>query len=414
MMVSCCDAPGLMPIEQALEKIQQVMVPVSETEMVPVHKLAGRIMAEDIISPIDVPGYDNSAMDGYALRHADLASVTVFTQIGKSFAGSPFNGRVEAGQCVRIMTGAQIPEGADTVVMQENVHDDNGQISLLSAVKPGEAIRRRGEDIGKGQVVLSKGHRISPVDIGLLTSVGISEVRVFRQITVALFSTGDELRQPGEALPDGCIYDSNRPALYALLNELGAKVLDLGVVEDNPDSIRDAFLKADKEADVVITSGGVSVGEADFTRDILEELGEIDFWKLAMKPGKPLAFGRLPNSYFFGLPGNPVSAMVTFHQIALPNLLRLGGNEPAPRFRIQARAAAPFKKRPGRTDFQRGIWERDNQNGLQVSPLSNQSSGVLSSISQANCYIVLEQERGSVEAGEMVTIEPFDSYLKAN
>ncbi|WP_438863328.1 molybdopterin molybdotransferase MoeA [Neptunicella sp.] len=412
-MVSCCDAPGLIPIELAMEKIWQTIQPLTDAEILPLAQSVGRVLAEDICSPIDVPGYDNSAMDGYALRIEDIGKHHKLAQIGKSFAGKPFQGSVAEGQCVRIMTGARIPHGTDAVVMQENTLADNGLIQIQTRVKPGEAIRRRGEDICQGQSVLSKGHKVSPVDIGLLASIGVIHVPVFRFVKVAIFSTGDELYQPGEILPEGCIYDSNRPALQALLQQAGMQVIDLGVIEDSPDSIRNAFLQADQQADVVITSGGVSVGEADFTREILEELGDIAFWKLAIKPGKPLAFGRLPNSYFFGLPGNPVSSMVTFHQIALPSLQLLSGKIPTQRTRLKAKASESFRKRPGRTDFQRGIYVKDNQGNLSVSPLSNQSSGVLSSFYQANCYVVLENERGHVAEGENVIIELFDSLLSA-
>ncbi|MEG3767847.1 molybdopterin molybdotransferase MoeA [Alteromonas sp. 14N.309.X.WAT.G.H12] len=414
-MAHCCDTPGLMPIELAMKKIWQTILPLTEQETVSLTQLVGRVLAQDICALIDVPGYDNSAMDGYALRAEDVAQFGTLRQIGKSFAGTPFLGTVTPGQCVRIMTGACIPTGADAVVMQENTEAKNDAISVLFPVKVGEAIRRRGEDIRMGEKVLAKGHKISPADIGLLASVGVSQANVFRAPKVAIFSTGDELRQPHETLPEGCIYDSNRYALQALLTQAGMQVLDLGVIADNPNKIRNAFLHGDENADVVITSGGVSVGEADFTREILEELGQIDFWKLAIKPGKPLAFGRLPNSYFFGLPGNPVSSMVTFHQIALPALFWLSGKaSPIQRLRLKAKALAPFKKRPGRTDFQRGTYTQDPQGNLTVKPLTNQGSGVLSSITKGNCYVVLENELNQVKEGEYVTIEVFDEYFRAN
>lgn len=412
-MIFTCDAPGLMPLELAMETIRQTILPVTQTEVVALHELQGRILSENVISPVDVPGYDNSAMDGYAICVGEQEG-QVFTQIGKSFAGRPFDGIVTSGQCVRIMTGAPVPEGADAVVMQENVRVANDQVEILTNLKIGEAIRRKGEDIHIGQTVLAKGRKLSPVDVGLLASIGLVEAPVYKRIKVAVFSTGDELRLPGQPLEYGCIYDSNRPALLGLLNKLGADVIDIGVVKDDLDAIRNAFVVADQQADAVIVSGGVSVGEADFTRDVLAELGEIGFWKLAIKPGKPLAFGRLPNSYFFGVPGNPVSSMVTFHQIVLPALNLLAGiGEPSSRLRIEALTSAPFKKRPGRLDYQRGICTHDGGGGYIVSPLSNQSSGVLSSITQANCFVVLERERGAVEKGETVTIEPFDDYLLA-
>lgn len=408
-----CDNPGLLPLEQALAKIHSTLKPLEETEEVPLLELAGRILAEDILSPIDVPGYDNSAMDGYALRFTDISNTQHFLLVGSSFAGRPFNGQIGAGECIRIMTGALIPQGADTVIMQENVSVEGQMISLNHPPKAGEAVRRRGEDICQGNPVLSAGRRLSPVDIGLIASVGLPTARVFRRIRVGLFSTGDELRQPGEALDTGCIYDSNRPTLLALLAQMGAQINDYGVIEDDPEAIRQTFFKADAANDVVITSGGVSVGEADFTRDILTEIGDIGFWKLAIKPGKPLAFGRLSNSYFFGLPGNPVSSVVTFHQIALPSLARLAGQNIPAKQRLSASATEAIRKRPGRTDFQRGRYQINTDGQLSVKPLPNQSSGVLSSITQANCYIVLENERNEVNAGENVTIEAFDAYLTA-
>ncbi len=412
-MPEACNSPGLMPLAQALLAIEHSIKPLTETETVALGELPLRVLAEDILSPIDVPGYDNSAMDGYALRHQDLAAYSELRVVGKSFAGAPFAGTVAAGECVRIMTGAVIPAGTDTVVMQENVDAGQYTIRLTAAPKLTEAVRRRGEDIARGAVVLSRGHCISPVDIGLLASIGIARATVFRKIRVGLFSTGDELRQPGTALDEGCIYDANRPALHALLLAMGAHVNDYGVVEDSPGAIREAFARADRENDAVITSGGVSVGEADYTRDILQEIGDISFWKLAIKPGKPLAFGRLDNSYFFGLPGNPVSAIVTLHQVAMAGLARLAGKQaPAP-LRLTAIVDSPFRKSPGRLDFQRASYRVDEAGQFHVTPCRNQSSGVLSSFSQANCYVVLEAERGSVEAGEAVALEPFNHSLSA-
>lgn len=408
-MGCCSDVSGLLPIEEAIAQIGQLIKPLNEVKPLPLDELVGTVLAEDIISPIDVPGCDNSAMDGYALRYSDLEHYESFELIGKSFAGAPFNEKVSSGQCVRIMTGAKIPKGADCVVMQEKVQVLPEGIQLLSYPKKGEAIRKRGEDIRHGAVVLGKGHLVEVVDLGILASIGIQNVDVYRKPVVALFSTGDELKQPGDVLPSGFIYDSNRPVLKAMISQAGFNVIDYGVVEDDPDSIRKTFLEADQLADVVITSGGVSVGEADFTREILDEIGEIAFWKLAIKPGKPLAFGRLPNSYFFGLPGNPVSASVTCQQVALPALRRLSGAESKQKMRLPVVAAKPFKKVVGRTDFQRGIWTINEQGIPSVSPLDNQSSGVLSSLSNANCYIVLERDRGSVAVGESVYIEPFNT-----
>lgn len=406
-----CDQAGLMPLEVAQQRIWHSIKPIKETEICRLESLIDRVLFEDVISPIAVPGFDNSAMDGYAIRHDDAAIGAELRVIGKSFAGSPFEGDLMPGQCVRIMTGAKIPNGADTVIMQENTEAVGDTVQLTTMPKPGENIRRKGEDIAQHALVLPARHQISAIDIGLLASIGIAHAKVFRKLTVALFSTGNELTQPGNPLKEGCIYDSNRPALHSLLVKMGVSVIDYGAIEDDKERIRETLQQADKEADVIITTGGVSVGEADFTREVIEELGTINFWKLAIKPGKPLAYGQLPNSYFFGLPGNPVSAMVTFYQIAMPHLQRLMGRKQSERQRITATTASSFKKSPGRTDFQRGLCYKGVDNTFYVEPLSNQSSGVLSSLSRANCFVILEQDRGPIKAGEQVIVEWFDHTI---
>ena len=407
-----CDAKGLMPVEQAKQIIWDTITPINDIEQCDLDSALDRVLAEDVVSPINVPGFDNSAMDGYAIRHQDLSSAKTFNLVGKSFAGNPFNGELGKHQCVRIMTGAQIPEGADAVVMQENTVANNNEITVTHSVKLGEAIRIAGSDIAKKSIVLSKGKRLNAIDIGLLASIGISNVPVLRKLKVALFSTGDELLQPGDTPQQGKIFDSNRPMLRAMLRRLGAEVLDLGVIEDDPDKIRDAFIQADANADCVITSGGVSVGEADYTREILEEIGQVDFWKLAIKPGKPLAFGRLDNSLFFGLPGNPVSAAVTFDQIAAPSLSLLAGCTPEGKIAVKAIAKNKFKKKPGRTDYQRAVCYRDDNGQLIVDSGGSQSSGVLSCFTTSNCYAVLENSRGMVEPGEPVNVQWFDAVLR--
>ncbi|MEM7418393.1 MAG: molybdopterin molybdotransferase MoeA [Pseudomonadota bacterium] len=407
-----CDAKGLMPIEKAKQIIWDTITPIDDVDQCNLDSALDRVLAEDVISPINVPGFDNSAMDGYAIRHQDLSSGTTFSLVGKSFAGNPFSGEIGKHQCVRIMTGAQIPSGADAVVMQENTVANGKEITVTHTVKLGEAIRIAGSDIAKKSVVLSKGKRLTAIDIGLLASIGIDKASVFRKLKVALFSTGDELLQPGDIPQQGKIFDSNRPMLRAMLKRLGAEVLDLGVIEDDPEKIRDAFTQADASADCVITSGGVSVGEADYTREILEEIGQVDFWKLAIKPGKPLAFGRLNNSLFFGLPGNPVSAAVTFDQIAAPSLSLLAGCTPKENVAIRAIAKNRFRKKPGRTDYQRAFCYRDDNGQLIVDSGGSQSSGVLSCFTTSNCYAVLENGRGMVEPGETVNVQWFDSVLR--
>ncbi|MFW8592035.1 gephyrin-like molybdotransferase Glp [Glaciecola sp. 2405UD65-10] len=406
-----CDAPGLMPVENAIAIIIDTVNTLTDIEHCDLHKALNRVLAEDVVSPINVPAYNNSAMDGYAINASDLEQTTTLVQVGKSFAGNKFTGKLESGQCVRIMTGAEIPTGANTVVMQENTTSEGEHIHFHHPVKQGEAIRLAGSDIKKGGLVLAKGKRISPIDIGLLASLGLHKVVVFRQIKVAVFSTGDELLPIGEAARDDRIFDTNRPMILAMLSRLGAELIDMGIIPDQKELIRASFEKANELADCVITSGGVSVGEADYTREILEEYGQIDFWKLAIKPGKPLAFGRLPNSIFFGLPGNPVSSAVTFDQIAKLALKYMAGERASPAQVLKAKACSVFKKRPGRADYQRAHFYTNSNNELCVESTGTQSSGVLSCFSTSNCYAIIEQERGSVQVGETVSVLPFDHCI---
>lgn len=411
-MTDCCSAPGLMPLEQGLEKLRQEITPVTDIESVTLEQALDRVLAADIISPVNVPSHTNSAMDGYALRLADLTATDILPLAGQSLAGHPFTGVVPAGHCVRIMTGASVPEGADVVVMQEQVNVTGHGIQFLKKPeKTGSNIRLAGEDIPEGCDVFSTGHKVRAQDLGLLASLGVPEVKVFRRIKVALFSTGDELILPGQALGHGDIYDSNRFALKAMLQRLGVEIIDLGLIPDDPAQLRQAFADADEQGDVVITSGGVSVGDADFVKDILEEMGEMKFWKLAIKPGKPFAFGQLPNSWFIGLPGNPVSATVTFQQLATPAILHLMGAESIQLQTIQAICKTPLKKKPGRRDFQRGILSTSDSGQMEVVTTGSQGSGVMRSMSLANCYIVLPEEQGNVEVGEQVTVQLFNHLL---
>lgn len=407
-----CTQPGLLPIEEALVRIFNQLNPVQESEIVPLHAALDRVLATSIAAPINVPGADNSAMDGYAVRVQDCArDINV---VGQSLAGHPFTGEINAGQAVRIMTGALIPAGANAVVMQENVQRDGDSIIVIHAPELGENIRRAGEDIAIASDVFSAGHRVTALDIGLLASLGLAQITVVRRLRVALLTTGDELLLPGAAPETGKIYDSNRPLLAALLTRLSVHVIDLGVIADQPAALRVAFETAMQNADVVISTGGVSVGDADYTKDVLAELGEIDFWKIAMKPGKPFAFGMLGSGYFFGLPGNPVSTAVTYHQLVVPGLRYLAGEsfaEANAQTTISAIACHAIKKHPGRTDFQRGILNTFN-GGNSVTSAGLQSSGVLSAMVKANCYIRLEAERGAVTEGEKVTIIPFDRFIR--
>ncbi|MEB4590168.1 gephyrin-like molybdotransferase Glp [Candidatus Thiothrix sp. Deng01] len=408
-----CDAPaaGVLTQEQAQERILAAISPLQACERVGLRQASGRILAHGLTARIAVPPHRNSAMDGYALRHADLASGQMLRVIGSSFAGHPFSGTVQAGECVRIMTGAVAPEGADSVVMQENVQRDGDSIRVLSKVKPGEHIRHPGEDLQPGDAMLAAGRKLNAADLGLLASQGFSEVDVIRRPRVAFCSTGDELKGIGETLQTGEIYDSNRYTLYGMLQQLDVDIIDMGVARDTPAAVEHTFRQASQMADIFITSGGVSVGEADFVTATLRQLGQVDFWKIAIKPGKPLAFGTLGNCCFFGLPGNPVSVMATFILFVRPAILRMRGESLPVTPEFPAICETPLKKAPGRKDFQRGVCERDANGQWRVRSTGGQGSHILRSMSQANCFIALPQEWGNVEAGATVPIIPFAGLL---
>jgi molybdopterin molybdotransferase len=412
IMVDCCSAPGLMPFEQALNKMLDAISPITEVEDVEIGQALGRVVATDICSPINVPPHNKSAMDGYAFAHESLTNQEFLTLAGRSMAGEPFTGECKKGECIRIMTGAMMPQGCDTVEMQENCHAEIESIRFLERRKQGDHVRYAGEDIHKGHVVFGLGRRLSAVDLGVLASLGVKRVSVMRKLTVALISTGDELKQLGQPLGPGDIYESNSYALAGMLAKFNVNLINFGIVEDDETSITQAFIDADKQSDVVISSGGVSVGEADYTKVVLDKLGKIGFWKIAMKPGKPFAFGTLPNSYFFGLPGNPVSALVTAHVLTIPALLKLQNCHEQSPLKIRAKLTSNLRKSPGRMDFQRGVVSTDNLGELIVSSTGSQGSGVLTSIAAANCYIVLPAEQGHVSAGEKVIVQLFDQYLQ--
>ncbi|MDO6746227.1 molybdopterin molybdotransferase MoeA [Gilvimarinus sp. 1_MG-2023] len=407
--MASCDEPQLLAIDDALTRMRTAAPMVAEREQVPLSELLDRISASPIKAGFNVPSHDNSAMDGYAVRAGDTHQA--LTLVGQSLAGHPFNGELQTGQCVRITTGATIPAGANAVVMQENTLVTGKQIQLHTAPQPGENIRRCGEDIRAGQVVFNAGHRFGPVDIALLASLGLAQATVKRRLKVAVLSTGDELIAPGQALPAGHIYDSNRYGLCAMLRRLDVEVLDIGLVPDQPQAIREAFQMAASQADAIVCSGGVSVGDADYVKPALDELGDIAFWKVAIKPGKPFAFGHLANAVFFGLPGNPVSSMVTLHQLALPILRAMAGEQVAAPLTLSACATDGYKKRPGRQDFQRA--QLSSVDGVnQIRSGGAQGSGVLTSFLDANAYAVLEAERSAVSAGETVTVIPFDRFIR--
>ena len=411
---SCMDDydPNAMSVAQARQFIKQFLSPVIETETLPVMQSLGRVLATDIVSPSNVPNHNNSAMDGFAFKYSD--HIKTLTVIGTAFAGKAFAGNVGAGECVKIMTGAVIPKGADTVVMQERIAIKSDRITLLEDPKLGANVRLAGEDLKLGQTVLAKGHIMHPADLGLIASLGIGEVSVYRPLKVAFFSTGDELISVGKPLETGQIYDSNRYTLFGMLSRLGVAISDLGVVPDKPDLLEATLLKAAGANDVVITSGGVSVGEADFMKALLAKHGQVLFWKINMKPGRPLAYGKVGASHYFGLPGNPVSAMVTFYQFVREALLTLQGATPKPLPMFKVECTEPIKKATGRTEFQRGILFEDAREGnivWKVKPMPNQGSGVLSSMSVANCFIVLDETVGNCAAGEMVNVQILEGII---
>ncbi len=413
---SCCDdvpSSGTLTVEQALERVQHAVPQIAGIERVAIREALGRVLAEDVHAAVDVPSHTNSAMDGYAVNSADLpdtgeASLRV---VGTSWAGRPFEGIVARGQCARIFTGAAVPDGTDTVLMQEAVKRDGDTITLQARHRPGENVRFAGEDLPQGGTVLEAGQWLRPADIGLLASVGVPEVNVRRRLRVVFFSTGDELRSIGETLAKGEIYDSNRYTLHGMLKRLGVDLIDMGVIRDDREATRQAFRDAAAIGDVVITSGGVSVGEADFVKETLDELGKVDFWKITMKPGRPLAFGFVDGAVFFGLPGNPVSVMVTFYQFALPALKRMMGCRDTSTATFRLPVVDALKKGKGRTEFQRGILERDASGQPVVRSTGEQGSGILSSMSRANCFIILPRDSEGAQPGDVVEVQPFDGIV---
>jgi len=414
-----------LPVDQALRLMLDRIASIDATEQATLHAALDRVLAEDIISPINVPAYDNSAMDGYALRGADLPldSMTgpvTLAVIGAAYAGRAWEGRVGAGQCVRIMTGAAMPAGCDSVLPQElaaAIGHDTVTIAH-GAIGAGANRRFAGEDLAQGGVALAAGTVLRPAHLGLVASLGIGQVTVRRRLRVAFFSTGDELRALGQPLDDGCVYDSNRYTLFGMLTRLGCEVLDMGIVGDDPHALEAALRAACRNADAIVTSGGVSEGAADYTRDIMALLGDVAFWKLAMRPGRPLAFGQVrdnagdgdASAWLFGLPGNPVAVMVSFYLFARPALLRMMGAE-SRQTMLRARAAQPMRKRPGRTEYQRGIVSMGADGAPQVRLTGAQGSGILSSMTDANCIVVLAHGQGHVAAGDMVDILPFEGLL---
>ena len=409
-LLGCYDDPELLPAAEALARIDAHVGTLAESEEVALRDALGRVLAADIVSPIAVPGHTNSAMDGYAFAGSELPEQgeRSFHLLGTSWAGKPYFGEVPPGCTVRVMTGAAMPAGTDTVVMQEQVECAGDRVTVTAGHKVGQNVREAGEDLAPGARVASEGKRIYPAELGLLASLGIVRVRVRPRLRVATFSTGDELRSIGETLDPGTIYDSNRYTITGMLERLGTDIIDLGVIRDERAAIRAAFVEAAERADVIISSGGASTGEADYVRETLGALGRVGFWRIAIRPGRPLAFGRVRDAVFFGLPGNPVAVMVTFYQFVQPTLLRLMGQRPVeatPLLRAVCRSR--LRKKPGRVEYYRAVLSREPDGTPVVHHTGKTGSGLLHTMSDANCFILLPDESGSVEPGTEVNVQPF-------
>lgn len=403
--------PQALRMTDAHAFIDQLVEPVQGVETLPLRQCAGRVLSKDVVSGMSVPAHDNSAMDGYALNGAALAGEGALRLrvVGTALAGKAWSGQVGPGECLRVMTGALLPEGLDTVVPHEMVQREmgaEGDIVSIPAhrLRPGDNRRLRGEDLQSGAIALSQGDLLSPAAIGMAASLGLQTLPVIRRLKVAYLSTGDEVQSPGESLREGAVFDSNRYTVTCLLDRLGCEVVEFGVVRDEPVALEAAFRRASAEADVIISSGGVSVGEADFTKGMMAKLGDVAFWRIAMRPGRPFALGRIGNTVLFGLPGNPVAVMVTFLALVRPALLKMMGATARPLPLLRAHSQEFIRKKAGRTEYQRGVVSTDAEGRLQVRTTGNQGSGVLSSMVQANGLIVLAHEQGDVSVGDLVSV----------
>ncbi len=402
--------PDLLPVAEAQRRIAAHTPVISETETVSLGDALQRILAEDVVSPVDVPGHANSAMDGYALRGAELPETGTrrFRVAGAALAGTPFEGAVGEGAAVRIMTGGVMPQGTDTVVMLEQTELDGETVSIGAGHRPGQNVRQAGEDLRRGETALSRGVRIMPAELGVLASLGRDRVPVMRRPRVAYFSTGDEILAPGEAQPKGAVFDSNRFTLRGMLARLGVELVDMGIVPDDREALRRALDEAAGGADAIITSGGVSAGDADYVKDIFEAIGQVGFWKIAIRPGRPLAFGLIGGAVFFGLPGNPVAVMVTFYQFVQPALRQMmGERDPRPTPALNATCVSTLRKKKGRVEYYRAVLEKDQSGALVVRSTGKTGSGLLHTMSDANCFIVLGDDDENVEPGARVEVQPF-------
>ncbi|HDB1492807.1 TPA: bifunctional molybdopterin-guanine dinucleotide biosynthesis adaptor protein MobB/molybdopterin molybdotransferase MoeA [Vibrio cholerae] len=410
---ACCDtlSPAFLSVEQGREKILSLISPLAETESVAIQECYQRVLAREVFSPNNVPAYRNSAMDGYALRSDDLERDS-YRVVAEVLAGSHYPKTVERGEAVKIMTGAPMPLGADTVVMREQATQNGELVSFAGAkIKAGQNVRQAGEDLAQGQAVFSIGQRVLSPEMGMLASLGFAHADAFRSLKVAIFSTGDEVQAPGGDIEPNSIFDSNRFTLTGLLKQLGCQVIDLGIIEDDEAKMMQVLEQAAKQADVVITSGGVSVGDADFIKSALEKLGQIDFWRLNMRPGRPLAFGQIAGKPFFGLPGNPVAVMVSFINFVEPALRKMQGEQGWQPLKVNAIALEDLRSRQGRTEFSRGVYAFNTQGQLTVRTTGKQGSGILRSMSEANCLIEIAPAIDTVKVGESVTIIPLQGRI---
>lgn len=414
-MIESCDLniAGLQTLQAAQARIANSLKIISAQESISFQSALGRILSEDVFSQLNLPGDTNVSMDGYALNSQALAQGKPCSLhcCGTSWAGKPYSGVLQAGQCVRTFTGAVLPDGADTVVMQEQTQTQGQTVNFLAGIKARDNIRYAGEDIKEGDLLLPKGKKISTIDLGFIAAAGIYQIRVYRQLKIAYLSTGDELKAIGQTLQPGQLYDSNRYTLAGLLAEPNFSVIDLGRCGDDKQALKEILWNTSNHVDVLITTGGASVGAVDYIKQILDEIGQVNFWKIAMKPGKPLAFGKINEAWFFGLPGNPVSVIATFQQLVAPALQQLSGERQRKSLRLQAKCLDALKKIPGRQEFQRGILSQSDQGELQVQSAGKQGSHILKSASRSNCYIILAANCKGVNSGEWVEVEPLDRLI---
>ncbi|ELA8378907.1 bifunctional molybdopterin-guanine dinucleotide biosynthesis adaptor protein MobB/molybdopterin molybdotransferase MoeA [Vibrio parahaemolyticus] len=410
---ACCDtlSPAFLSVVQGQEKVFSLVNTVSEIEACKIENAYGRVLAEDIISPVNVPQYTNSAMDGYAIRSDDVDRDS-YQVVAEVMAGHAYDQPLEVGQAVKIMTGAPTPLNGDTVVMREQASQKGDKVTFNGAhIKAGQNVRQAGEDLTIGSDVFTAGTRLASPEMGMIASLGFGEANVFRKLKVAVFSTGDEVQAPGTEQKANSIYDSNRFTIMGMLEKLGCEILDFGILEDNEQLMIEALENASAQADVVMTSGGVSVGDADYIKLALDKLGQIDFWRINMRPGRPLAFGQINNKPFFGLPGNPVAVMVSFINFVEPALRKMQGEQGWKPLKVNAIATENLRSRQGRTEFSRGIYELDNTGRLTVRTTGKQGSGILRSMSEANCLIEISPAIDTVKAGESVTIIPLQGRI---